>query len=231
MSYFSLVQLQPDSPQAQRQLRELSWHGDAYRDHCLIWKLFPAEGYDRDFVFRRRQQPGGLSYYVVSNRPPQLASGIFTVHTKPYQPQLAAGEWVRFELEANPTVSRKHGIAQAGGKPRSTRHDVLMDAKQSCRQAANSATGANDAMEDAAHAWLLNRAPRWGLQVQRESILTNAYTQHRLNSAGRNIEFSSLDYCGVAQVVDANLLLEALLQGVGHARAFGCGLLLVRRME
>jgi CRISPR system Cascade subunit CasE len=220
MSYFSMVHLRR-SAETYRLQRELSRHGSAYRDHCLIWKLFPGAGSTRDFVFRRRSQPGDLSYYVVSQRPPQPASDLFTVHTKRYHPQLAAGEWVRFELQANPTVSRKSGTAQPGERRRSTRHDVLMDAKLG--------SGAG-AVEAAARAWLCGRSAGWGLQVQAETILTNGYTQHRLRSSARTIQFSSLDYCGMAQVVDPNLLTEALLHGVGHARGFGCGLLLVQRL-
>ena len=231
MSYFSLVQLQRKSPDVQRQLRDLSRHGDAYRDHCLIWKLFPEDGYDRDFVFRRRQQPGDLTYYVVSDRLPQPMQKLFTVQTKPYEPKLTEGEWLRFELQANPTVSHKCGDTQSTGRRRSRRHDVLMDAKHSCKAAADSVSGVNDAVEAAALTWLLEQSAKWGLHVDQGSVLTNAYTQHRLKASGREIQFSSLDYCGVARVTDSVLLTSALLRGVGHSRGFGCGLLLVRRAE
>jgi CRISPR system Cascade subunit CasE len=220
MSYFSMVHLQR-TPEAHRLLRELSLHGDAYRDHCLIWKLFPGAESTRDFVFRRRREPGDLSYYVVSHRPPQPVPEFFTMQTKPYYPQLAAGEWVRFELQANPTVSRKSGTAQPGERRRSIRHDLLMDAKRG---------SGSETVEAAARAWLCERSAGWGLQVQSDSILTNGYTQHRLRSAGRAIQFSSLDYCGTARVATPELLIEALLRGVGHARGFGCGLLLVQRL-
>lgn len=227
MSYFSLVQLQRHSPEARGQLRDLSRNGDAYRDHCLVWKLFPGESRDRDFLFRRRQKRGDLSYYVVSQRPPQLVPELFTIQTKPYEPRLARGEWIRFELQANPTVCRKFGSAAEGERRRSRRHDVLMDAKKAAKLAANG----NDLMEEAALVWLLDQAGKWGIEVQRQSVLTNGYTQHQLKAKGRAIQFSSLDYCGAAKVADPALLTTALLQGVGHARAFGCGLLLVRRMK
>jgi CRISPR system Cascade subunit CasE len=35
----------------------------------------------------------------------------------------------------------------------------------------------------------------------------------------------------MAQVADPQRLAVALLQGVGHARSFGCGLLLVKRLQ
>ena len=45
------------------------------------------------------------------------------------------------------------------------------------------------------------------------------------------IQFSSLDYQGVATVKDSGLLKRALVQGVGHGKGFGCGLLLVRYLR
>jgi CRISPR system Cascade subunit CasE len=185
----------------------------------------------RDFLFRRRQQPGALSYYVVSSRPPQPVPDLFTIQTKPYQPQLAAGEWFRFELQANPTVSRKYGSAVNGTRRPSKRHDVLMDAKSSNRVQASPLAMESDPMVKAALMWLLQQGKKCGIEVQPETVLTNGYTQHRLVTKGRNIQFSSIDYCGIAQVTGPALLTTALLNGVGDARAFGCGLILVRRME
>lgn len=231
MNYFSLVRMQSHTNAARNHLRDLSRHGDAYRDHCLIWKLFSGYGAKRDFLFRRRQQPGPLSYYVVSERPPQPLPELFALQTKAYHPQLAAGEGFRFELQANPTVSRKYGSPVHGTRQPSKRHDVLMDAKSNHRGKALAAPLEGNSIADAALTWLLQQGARCGMEVQPGSVLTNAYTQHRIVAKGRNIRFSSIDYCGVAQVTDPALLKTALLQGIGHARGFGCGLMLVRRME
>jgi CRISPR system Cascade subunit CasE len=219
--YFSKVQL-ARQPRDRELLRSLGCHGDAYLDHALIWRLFPGDGAKRDFLFRRHEQEGGpLSYYVVSQRVPQPVPEMLAVQSKPYQPQLAVGDWLHFDLRANPVVTRK----TEGGN--SHRHDVVMDAK---RQAEQSDTR-NEAMNAAALQWLSARAPEWGLALREESVLTAGYTQHRLRHGGRQIAFSSLDYHGLAQVRDAGRLAKALTLGVGHARGFGCGLLLVRRMD
>ncbi|MOA25418.1 CRISPR associated protein [compost metagenome] len=86
-----------------------------------------------------------------------------------------------------------------------------------------------EAMDAAAQAWLGERAASWGLDVAAESVLQGAYRQHRLQPRGKRVEYSSLDYQGLARVVDPQALQRALLEGVGHARGFGCGLLLVKR--
>jgi CRISPR system Cascade subunit CasE len=219
--YFSNVQL-ARQPRDRALLRSLSCHGDAYLDHALIWRLFPGDGVERDFLFRRQKEESGpMSYYVVSRRIPQPVAGMLAVQSKTYQPQLVAGDWLRFDLRANPVVARK---TEGGG---SRRHDVLMDAK---RQAGKSDTR-NEAMNAAALQWLIARAPEWGLALREESVLTSGYTQHRLRHGGRQIAFSSLDYHGLAQVTDSERLVRALTLGVGHARGFGCGLLLARRVD
>lgn len=218
--YFSRVQLTA-RPRDNELLIQLSQHGEAYRDHALIWQLFPGDGVPRDFLFRsERGAAGAAVYYVISQRPPQSVPGLFAVQSKPYTPQLTEGEWLQFDLRANPTVSRG-----ASGK-KSQRHDVLMDAKHQARSDAD----AGAEIEAAALQWLLKRAPDWGLNVREDSLLTSGYVQHRLRHKGQRIEFSSLDYQGVAQVRDPQLLAAALMNGVGRARGFGCGLLLVKRM-
>ncbi|WP_226688183.1 type I-E CRISPR-associated protein Cas6/Cse3/CasE [Stutzerimonas stutzeri] len=217
--YFSHVRLQASLRQDDW-LRGLVRHGEPYRDHALIWRLFPGDGMARDFLFRRLEDE--RSFYVVSARPPQPDSGLFQIRSKPYAPQLEQGAWLRFDLRANPTVS----LRQEDG--RSRRHDVLMHAKH---EASVEQRGQLRQVLDAAgRDWLLTRAERWGLSIRAESVLQNGYRQQRLRRKGRTIEYSSLDYQGLAEVTDPQRLRQALLEGVGHSKGFGCGLLLVRRI-
>lgn len=219
--YFSRVQVIA-RPRNNEWLRDLARHGEAYRDHALVWKLFPGDGLPRDFIFRSsRDDNGKACYFVVSRRAPQVDPGLFQVQSKPYRPQLDIGEWLRFDLRANPTVSRQ----QEGRSSR--RHDVLMDAKRSLSKAENQ----HEAMDRAAKDWLLRRVGDWGLELREENLLQDNYQQHRLRRKGHSIEFSSLDYRGLARVCDGERLRQALLEGVGHGKGFGCGLLLVRRVN
>lgn len=218
--YFSHVRLQ-GSPRQDAWLRDLSRHGEPYRDHALIWRLFPGDGAARDFVFRRLEDE--KSFYVVSARPPQGDAGLFHIQSKPYTPQLESGDWLRLDLRANPTVS----VRRENG--RSQRHDVLMHAKRQ----ADPAQGEHlsDALEAAGRDWLLSRGEQWGLAFHAESLMQNGYRQQRLKRKGKNIEFSTLDYQGIAQVTDPELLRQTLLEGVGHSKGFGCGLLLAKRVD
>jgi CRISPR system Cascade subunit CasE len=204
-------------------LRLYSEGGEAHLDHALIWRLFPGDGMDRDFVFRRESDrsdklSGSASYLVVSERRPDEGS-IFSVDTKPYAPRIVAGERLRFDLRANPVVSRREG-------QKARRHDVLMDAKK--HDADSERKGR---MYSAGLSWIMKRAPHWGLQLLEESVLMDGYRQHLLPGKGKRAGISTLDYSGLAIVVNPELLLRALTMGVGHSRSYGCGLLLVRRAE
>ena len=221
--FFSRVRMLPVAHQ-QPWFRELVCHGEAYRDHAIVWKLFPGNDVPRDFVFRALEEPG--TYFVVSARMPKSSADLFEVQSKPYLPRLSEGDWLQFDLRANPTVSiRPEG--DSAGKTRSRRHDVLMHAKRFTAPGGDIAA----AMETAGRNWIMSRAPAWGVEVIEESLQQNGYCQHRLQHKGRRIEFSSLEYRGLVRVTDAVSLRIALLQGVGHARGFGCGLLLVRGMN
>ncbi|GAA5232658.1 type I-E CRISPR-associated protein Cas6/Cse3/CasE [Verticiella sediminum] len=218
--YFSrarLVGTMRTEPQLQRWARQ----GEAYRDHRLVWQLFASDPAERDFLFRSERLPGGeLVYYVVSARAPQGAPGLFSVQTKPYTPVLRSGEWLRFDLRANPVVSRKSENGRA------VRHDVLMDAKHR-----SDPQSRHEAMEAAGLNWLMTRAERWGLSIDPGTVIQSGYLQHRFERKGERLSFSSLDYQGLARVEDADALARTLLHGVGRAKGFGCGLLLVKRVS
>ncbi|AMC33243.1 type I-E CRISPR-associated protein Cas6/Cse3/CasE [Janthinobacterium sp. B9-8] len=236
MSYFSRISI-GHKALADGELSEAIGAGDAYRDHQLMWKLFPSEANtQRDFVFRaevREQQATtrSLLYYIVSQREPVAWHSEVKVQSKPYAPLLEEGEWVHFDLRANPTVS----VAAQKGQ-RGKRHDVLMHAKHLHKE--QSVAQSAEAVEKAALAWLANRAANWGLQIDMESVQIDAYRQYKLHTKGREIQFSTVDYRGQAKVSNSERLSHALLSGIsnksqaglGHSQGFGCGLLLVKRM-
>lgn len=241
MRYFSRITVQPAAVAALQDTRHQPalQAGDVYRDHALIWQLFPeASDATRDFLFRAEQGARqGLRYYLVSARPPQSWHPQVTVETRPYLPTLAAGDWVQFELRANPVIAVAPA-REAGrdGRVRGKRHDVLMHAKTQGKQAGLSGRALQQAVDDAAAGWLLKRADKWGLAIADGELLLHGYQPHRLHSKGRDIRFASIDYQGIARVSDPLLLQQALLgkppadAGLGHAQGFGCGLLLVKRL-
>ena len=60
-------------------------------------------------------------------------------------------------------------------------------------------------------------------------LQVDAYKQSKAGKRDHNIRFSAVDFAGELIVSNPELFQIALLNGIGHAKAFGCGLLLVRR--
>ncbi|WP_280541133.1 type I-E CRISPR-associated protein Cas6/Cse3/CasE [Chromohalobacter sp. 11-W] len=206
--------------------------GGAYTAHQLLWTLFAdtSEG-ERPFLFRQEMEEAangksqGLPrFYVYSTRRPEAVAGL-DVQCKPFAPQLAKGERLAFRLRANPSIAKPMGQGR-----RSKRADVLMDARYPFPKGERTSQACTEAMDAAARQWLTDRADAFGftLPVAPE---VGAYRQYALSKKGGGdpIRYSSVDYEGLLEVTDPGRLIETLAHGVGRAKAFGCGLMMLRR--
>jgi CRISPR system Cascade subunit CasE len=245
MSYFSRIQLDTAHPRAREALL-MAGAGDAYGEHQWLWRFFAADaGAARDFLFRRIEPQGGQPslVYAVSARAPQAPHPAWRVDTREYAPQIAVGQRLGFELRVNPVRSIRSDTGS-----RSARHDVVMHAKKQRMAAqgvqrwsqmqAETVDASYELVHSAVADWLLGVdgkegvAARHGFAVLDDSLQVGAYLQHRFPRRGaKPIQLSTVDLSGVLQVQNAERFSQALLGGVGHAKAFGCGLLLVRRAE
>jgi CRISPR system Cascade subunit CasE len=209
------------------------WASGPYVEHQWLWRLFPApEGTQRDFLFRRRDDEGIPRFYVVSKRPPLAQSAAWNIRTRDYAPALEVGARLRFELRANPVVTHSRDGKRG-------RHDVVMQEKKRLlkeRGLTRWQDWHNDdkpalytLIHQACGAWLRARAPRFGFEVDEKSLAVDSYQQH----AEKNgcLRFSTVDFSGELTVTDPAAFAVALCEGVGHSKAFGCGLLLVRRIN
>ena len=61
-----------------------------------------------------------------------------------------------------------------------------------------------------------------------KSVRVDGYTQHR--DERKDIRFSTVDFTGELEIFNVGAFRRTLLKGIGHAKSFGCGLLLVRRI-
>ncbi|MDN3554304.1 type I-E CRISPR-associated protein Cas6/Cse3/CasE [Halomonas almeriensis] len=205
--------------------------GRAYTAHQLLWRLFPDHQGARPFLFRQEMEEpedGGAArglpnFYVLSDREPEGIPGVLESQSKSFSPALEVGEQLAFRLRANPTVAKP-----VAGK-RGRRADVLMAAKYPFESGGNRKNQAcADAMDAAAREWLEKRAESWGVRLPVPPEV-GGYRQHALpKNSGEPIRFSSIDYEGLLEVTDPGRLIETLSHGIGRAKAFGCGLLLLR---
>lgn len=202
---------------------------DEYGWHQLVWCLFPEaqeRKQERSFVYRVDLDSGCPVLHIVSKGEP---GGTFPAgasqHTKRYDPVLADGERLRFRIRLNATVSRK-----TSGRSRGVVHDVAMDAKA---RASEVESGLSESLRvhHAVSGWFVEREDRLGCTFAQETLVVSNYKQHafRRKGRGRAIRFSSVDVDGVLYVTQAASLRNALFQGVGRSRAWGCGMMLVKR--
>jgi CRISPR system Cascade subunit CasE len=207
-----------------------SWMSGPYSEHQWLWRFFSdAEATSRDFLFRRRDSDGVPRFYVISKRPPQPQSTAWRIQTNDYAPKLEIGARLRFELRANPVVTHSHG-------DKSSRHDVVMQEKKRLLHERGFARWRDWQSDDkpplytlvrkCCGEWLQSRALRRGFEIDEDSLAVDGY-QQQIEKDGR-LRFSTVDFSGELKVLDPAKFGETLHNGIGHAKAFGCGLLLVR---
>jgi len=189
--------------------------------HRLVWALFAdAPERERDFLWRE-EAPG--RFMTLSARPPQAMPDLFDVQSQPFEPVLAPGDRLSFALCANAVISR----ASAPGQ-RSKPHDVVMDAIHALPkgQRAEARLGA---VAQAGRAWFAKQGQAHGFEPLGD-IGVDGYESVRIpRDKGAEARFGRLDFAGLLQVTDPAKFLAKLGAGFGRARAFGCGLMLIRR--
>lgn len=225
--YFSVIS--PAQAHLRLAMRDLA-HAP-YGQHQWIWKFFSAKGpaerheerEERDFIFRAHAASDMPRYYVVSARPPVAFSEDWEVQSRAYDPLPPVGRRLSFVLCANPVVSKKC----AEGKSR--RHDVVMQAKIDARAEGRRIPGA-DLVSASCMAWLQARAARAGFELVGATVDVYQQQKARKYNAEKDISYSSVEFSGELIVTDAQLFRQTLLHGLGHAKAFGCGLMLVKKV-
>lgn len=197
-------------------------------DHRLIWAAMPEElqkahSPDRGeaaFLWRRDDKPG--RYFVLGPRP-RLHSSLFEVESKPFEARLAPGDRLEFVLRVNSTVDRRSG--GRGGK--TERSDIAMDLLRSVAKGER-AEHRRELAEKAAAEWLAARSEPSGFRL--EALHLDGYRavviRRNPKKPGR---IGVSDLRGLVTVTVPDAFLGRLRTGFGRAKAFGCGLMLIRR--
>lgn len=204
--------------------------------HKLVWTLFAdTPERERDFLWR---ESGPGEFYILSRRPPVDPHGLFDIDPpKEFAPNLEAGQQLHFLLRANATVSKPmdtfrtaHRSADLKPRRKSARHDVVMNAIRNM-EGPERAKARQDAVQSAGAAWLMRKLLASGAQTQESAIRVEGYRVLRppRTRAEKEMHIGVLDFQGMLSVTDPVAFLRAQSEGFGRAKAFGCGLMLVRR--
>lgn len=203
--------------------------------HRLIWSLFAdAPERSRDFLWRDESGGGGRlgqRFYILSARPPEDRLGLFDIESRRFEPRLAKGDRLRFSLRANPTVAAKQPGAKRGKRIDPVARELAKLPKEKRAERRYEIT------TEVGQTWLANQGERAGFMLPADPTTGRP----RLSVDGANwrvvprgkgrspMSFGVLDFEGELEVSDPDAFLATLPQGFGKAKAFGCGLMLIRR--
>lgn len=226
--YLSQLILNPRSRQV---ISELA---DPYQMHRTLSKAFAAGLSDEEGkialqesrpLFRVEQAPlGKVLLLVQSQKEPRwdYLNGrnylLEPAQSKPFNPQLEPGQVLAFRLRANPTKSDSSQRAEK--RNRGKRVGLFQDNER--------------------RAWLLRKAAHCGFEIpvvgksQRDEPvhdfrLTDEDATNATPKSGKQATFSAAVFEGRLVVRDVDAFHSALENGIGSAKAFGFGLLSLRR--
>jgi CRISPR system Cascade subunit CasE len=201
---------------------EIPWEyaRNPYNFHRQLWRLFPGEEKEirsngeesrQGFLFRIEDNPTGrpARLLVQSRRAPEAASELIVVGTREFQPQPVSGQRLAFLLTANPVKTIMDTQRDAKPDKRSEKCRVPLIKEEDQRQ------------------WIARKLASAG-EIEAASILPHAPIHFRKSNRGGKLAIVTFD--GVMRVREPIALTSLLENGIGPAKGFGCGLLLVRRI-
>jgi CRISPR system Cascade subunit CasE len=196
-------------------------------------------------LFRREQHGQWPVFYVLSQHPPHNNSLAWDVgKPKTFEPQLKNGQHLAFSLRVNPVVTLKHSDDDSDKKR--IRHDAVAHFKQLHYQEKIERPSQARIIQRAGEEWLDKRADDYGFAL--DNVCVDNYRQQRFYKSPKKppITLSTLDFDGILEVTNADKFLSQFFYGgkhescrknhseikpgIGPGRAFGCGLMLIRRV-
>ncbi|MEZ5816627.1 MAG: type I-E CRISPR-associated protein Cas6/Cse3/CasE [Hyphomicrobiaceae bacterium] len=186
--------------------------------HHRIWSLM-SDGSDRsrDFLFR----DAGDVTFVLSQRIP--GSSPIWQHESRVIPAFEAGDVLNFTLRASPVIRRaRDGRRSAKRDPILERLGQLaLDDRRARRQ---------EIAQEETSRWLTAMGESSGYRLG--DVLVENHEQVKVRRRGAPvIQFSIVDVSGTLTVTNPTVFADRLGQGFGPAKAWGCGLMLCRRIN
>lgn len=200
-----------------------------YGWHKAAWELFPgmpdAKRKDLGFLFRVDEDETELRLTVSSPN-------------KPVRPAWCSEEsWLccalpsdylehrtfRFKLRVNPAKTTRKNPDQTPRERKNGRHEAILRRPE-------------------LHEWFLRKAQKSGFRVlKRREDVDNSfeldiappvfYSKQKLTKNGDNGTIVGVDFRGMLEVTDHGLFKKVFESGIGRARSFGFGLLVVQPVQ
>lgn len=213
-TYLTKVQLNPQRRAGRALL------GSPQSMHAAVLAAFPGRLSDRSdqrVLWRLDPAPGAIHLFVVSPEEPDLTHVIEqagwptlpTWETRAYQPfldRLASGQSWAFRVTANPTRSVP---AAGGGRGKRVGHVTVAQQQE----------------------WLITRSTAAGFEIPGPGPVVREREVAQFRRAAGRVTLARATFEGQLVIKDADLLRQALLGGLGSAKAYGCGLLTLAPLQ
>jgi CRISPR system Cascade subunit CasE len=190
---------------------------NTYQFHQALWRLFPGcEEAERDFLFRVEQIQASVGANVLLQSPIKPEGGEqspLLLGQREFALNVPNGQRLRFRLRANPIKTIKDnskGTVEKKGKifTKTVRVPLLHEEQQ--------------------QAWLERKLQDFA-QLESLIVQSEPVTYFRKPKEGRSGKIQTVLFDGVMTITDAVEFEAQVANGIGPAKAFGCGLLSIAR--
>jgi CRISPR system Cascade subunit CasE len=231
--YLTRARLIPHRSRAQSVAVLLQRAAVADAGHSLVWTLFPPDKTDREFLYRQTKPD---EFLILSRVVPHDEVGIWHLSMKDYAPDLVAGDRLGFSLRADIQISTPP-IGDGPKRGRGTREPLHVAARR-----------LEVAREVLARDWIASQLDHHGARLltipasgdpardpdksdapARDQLQIRIEKQLRLSGGSKSGSLQPVQFDGALEVTDPATFTSVLTSGLGRSRAYGCGLLLVRR--
>jgi CRISPR system Cascade subunit CasE len=183
---------------------------DCYDWHQAVWKAFPGrDGERRDFLTRLDQRRDGFRLLIVSpsepTRPEWCPPECW--RSKPIPETYFSRRRYAFQLCANPT--KKVSKLATDGQPTKNGKRVPLTAREEFVS------------------WICRKGEQSGFTVNEETLRTFSRGREYFEKQGVRGLHSAVEFQGLLNVTDPAKFHESFTRGIGPAKAFGFGLLVI----
>jgi CRISPR system Cascade subunit CasE len=185
---------------------------DCYDWHQAVWKAFPGRNRERrEFLTRLDHRREGFRLLIVSPtqpvRPTWCPPDAETWKTKPIPETYFTRRQYGFQLCANPT--KKVSKERSDGSLTKNGRRVPLGKREELVE------------------WIKRKGQQGGFAVDEATLRTFSRGREYFEKNGRQGLHSAMEFQGVLTVTDPAKFHEAFTRGIGSAKAFGFGLLVI----
>lgn len=105
-----------------------------------------------------------------------------------------------------------------------------MEAKTLLKQRQAEHPMESEIVQQAGFVWLAMKGEANGFSIREGEVRADGYSQHRFTKpkGKHSVTISTIEFTGLLTVTDPESFIQTLFQGLGPAKGFGCGLMMVR---